>query len=503
MHTSHRTSARAPREPILTIAGRYACTDVLGQGATARVYRAWDKVLKIERAVKVLTAPAHARAPLAQRLQTEARLMVRLAHPHVLRVFDIGTDGDLDFVVMAVADESLQAHLDRHGPLPVAQAGRWMLQILSALQAAHAAGVVHRDVKPQNILLDGGKALLADFGIARADWSERQTRTNAALGSLAYMAPEQRIDAHNVGPQADLYAAAASFYVLITAGNPIDLFAAPLASPRWLILPDALAGVLRQAMAYDPAARFASADEMASALSAALALGGDVLGPPLPTLDDDDETVPEAVLYTEVRTPTVPDSQPLTSNWRALGGTLSALLLGLSVWLPIAGRSPQPVAPVPVPERSLQESPVGHLIPAWRRTPPATQPSPAPDVVSRAPLAEPAGGAVEGKLVPPEAAVPVPIPVLGPGTWEGTMGGEPVVLTLDVQGWRQKRTGTLVMPDGRSVSIRASFDPEQMSVTLDGPRRSRGALTMAADQREMRGTWRDGDAAPELRLERR
>ena len=160
--------------------------------------------------------------------------MAQLQHPNVLPVLDIGSEGAHNYVVMALAEGGSVSDKLRVGLSP-REAVDVMLPILSALAAAHASGVVHRDVKPQNILLDGNDTPpLADFGIAlidRAD-ADRRTRTGVVMGSLAYTAPEQRLDARAVTAQADVYAAGTTLYALLTRRSPMDLFVAPLHSER-------------------------------------------------------------------------------------------------------------------------------------------------------------------------------------------------------------------------------------------------------------------------------
>ena len=256
------------------LAGRYRLGRALGEGGMAKVFWAWDELLRVERAVKVLQ-PEAAESPLLRtRLLGEATAMARLNHPNVLRVMDLNADHSPPFVVMELATGgSLADRLERGGPLPVAEATHLIAQVGLALQAAHEAGIIHRDVKPQNVLVGaGGVALLADFGIAllSGDGDLRTTRTNVAMGSMCFMAPEQRLDARAVGPAADVYAAACALYNLITNENPIDLFTAAERSPRWLPVPAALRAVLRQATAFDPEARPLSARAFAEQLLAAL-----------------------------------------------------------------------------------------------------------------------------------------------------------------------------------------------------------------------------------------
>ena len=270
--------ARERQEDIPTTLadGRYTLGEVLGTGACATVYAASDQLLGVDRAVKVIGATASPRhEQLAERLVLEARAMARLSHPNILRVYDIGEDEGLHYVVMDRADNGSLAQLvDRVGALPPEVALRYTIQVLSALAAAHAQGVIHRDVKPQNILLSKSfAALLADFGIAMLTNEEalRSTRTNVGMGSFAYMAPEQRFDARHVAPSADLYSVASTLYFLLTGASPIDLFAVTdRKSDRWRSVSEELVDILQHALRYDPTERYQDARTMAADLRAAL-----------------------------------------------------------------------------------------------------------------------------------------------------------------------------------------------------------------------------------------
>ncbi len=266
---------RAVNSPPPRRIGRFELGPIIGQGGAATVYEAQDTLLGVKRALKQVIAPNEdARQSLRRRLYAEAQAMARIGHPNILRVYDVLEAGDTDYVVMELCEGgSLSAWLDAHGPMPPDLAVRYAIQILSALSAAHAAGVVHRDVKPQNILLDrNGAALLADFGIAliTSDDAVRTTRVGSAMGSLSYMPPEQRLDARSVGVRADIYAVGSTLYNLLTDRSPIDLFLEEPGSERWEGVPDALKPVLQRAVARDPAERFPDARAMATALLGAL-----------------------------------------------------------------------------------------------------------------------------------------------------------------------------------------------------------------------------------------
>ncbi len=255
--------------------GRFNLGKTLGQGGSATVFLAEDTLLGVKRAVKLVIAPNEdAREALRRRLRVEARAMAQIGHPNILRVYDVLQEGQDDIVVMELAEGgSLSGWLEANGPMPAPLAISYLIQVLSALSAAHAAGIVHRDVKPQNILLDrSGTALLADFGIALITSADavRTTRVGSAMGSLSYMPPEQRLDARSVGVAADIYACGSTLYNLLTAQSPIDLFMAEAESERWNGIPPRICDVLLRALSRDPAARYPTARAMALALHAIL-----------------------------------------------------------------------------------------------------------------------------------------------------------------------------------------------------------------------------------------
>ncbi len=259
------------RLPATLRDGRYVLGERLGQGGMAVVVVAHDTALGVDRAVKLLQPHGKRRATLRRRLKAEARAMARLNHPNILAIHDVGVEDGIDYVVMDLALGGSLHDLVRDGPLDPWVACSLMIQVLSALGAAHAQGIVHRDVKPHNVLMDlNGRAMLADFGIALLAGEERRTRTGVAMGSLAYMPPEQRLDAAGVGPRADLYAVGSTLYALITRRNPVDLFLAGPGSERWNGVPEPLRPILLRAVKMDPGQRWPDAGSFAHALLEAL-----------------------------------------------------------------------------------------------------------------------------------------------------------------------------------------------------------------------------------------
>ena len=251
------------------IANRYELLAPLGTGGTATVWRTLDTRLQVERALKLLnveTGPD--REGQRARLRNEARAMAKLSHPHVVQIHDVGEDGERDYIVMEwMTGGSLADRLKFNGPLSEKDAVAVGVQLLGALQAAHRSKIVHRDVKPGNVLLDErGVAHLCDFGIALHGHDVRNTKTGMALGSLSYMAPEQRRDARSVGPTADLYGLGCTLYNAVTCATPVDLYLAPGRSPRWTGISAQLVEVLRRATAAEPGDRYVDAEAMMQAL---------------------------------------------------------------------------------------------------------------------------------------------------------------------------------------------------------------------------------------------
>jgi len=254
--------------PAARIGQRYEQLRELGTGGTAVVFEAMDHVLHRRCAVKLLLeVPGPGGDARSARLRQEAAALASLDHPRVVRVYDLGEHEGRPFLAMEfVPGGSLADRLLASGPLTPAEAVDRILEVLDALDAAHSAGIVHRDVKPHNVLLrDDGTAALADFGIARNE-AVSHTRTGVALGSVDYMAPEQRIDARRAGPAADVYGVGCTLFHLLSGETPVDLYLAPAHSPRWEAIPGPLRSVLRQATSVDPGDRYQTAEAMGADL---------------------------------------------------------------------------------------------------------------------------------------------------------------------------------------------------------------------------------------------
>jgi tRNA A-37 threonylcarbamoyl transferase component Bud32 len=251
--------------------GRYRLVEVLGEGGMAIVYRAYDERLQVYRAIKVLSAALARHPTIRERFLNEARTMARLHHPNIVGVHDVVQQGEQPYIVMElVQGGSLMDHLSEHGVMQPRMALDCILALLGALGVAHEAGVIHRDIKPQNILVTAkGKPKVTDFGIAHVvdDNSDRSlTKTGSVMGTWGFMAPEQRVSARKVDGRSDLYAVGATLYTLLTNEMPVDLFAAEMDDTVLHGIEPALAAVIRKATRYRPDDRYADVEEMEDAL---------------------------------------------------------------------------------------------------------------------------------------------------------------------------------------------------------------------------------------------
>jgi TolB-like protein len=273
------------------LADRYTLVRELGRGGMATVYVARDLRHNREIALKVLSAELGPR--LTERFTREIELTARLSHPNILPLLDSGRVGDSAFYVMPLVGASLHSLLERTGPLPIEQAVRIAIEVADALDYSHRSGVVHRDIKPDNILLHQERAMVADFGIARVrDESAAQlTATGVSIGTPTYMSPEQVSGERVIDGRADVYALGCVLFEMLTGTPP---YAGP--SPRAIMarhmneppprartlratIPPALDAIMQRAMAKVPADRFASAGDMRDALAASLAQGASMSRP--------------------------------------------------------------------------------------------------------------------------------------------------------------------------------------------------------------------------------
>jgi len=283
---------------VLRKLGRYDIIRVLGKGAMGMVYEARDPDLERRVAIKTIRVDAlsqQATAEYEARFRTEARSAARLQHPHIVSVYDSGRHGDMAYLVMEfVQGDDLKQLLDRGITFSLAQSTHMMCDLLSALDYAHRQNVVHRDVKPANLLIEAnGRVKLTDFGVARIQDAGDATRTRGSMvGTLKYMAPEQ-VQGLAVDARADIFAAGVLLYQLLTGRRPFDgasdfaiiqqIVAAAPAAPSTVNaqLPPAIDAVVARALAPSREQRFANAQVFAVALEAAVATVADqTIAPP-------------------------------------------------------------------------------------------------------------------------------------------------------------------------------------------------------------------------------
>lgn len=337
------------------LGGRYRLDEPIGRGGMAAVWRATDTVLGREVAVKRLHAGLVSDEELIERFRREALLVARLSHPNLVHVLDRGDDAEGPYLVMELVEgENLKDRIRRVGALRPEEASTLCLQVALALSHAHGQGVIHRDIKAQNVLLTAdGQAKLADFGIARMIEAEAEsglTRTDMMVGSADYLSPEQA-DGRPVDGRTDVYSLGIVLYECLTGRLPFvgDSFVAvamkqcreALPDPRAISpnVPSWLAVHCMRAAEKDPAQRFPSAAAFAAALEAGPDLGGGtaVMSLPLRPATDEGETA---------RTP----RRRRIRRRRILGAvavllTLAAVGTGVGLYL----SSPESVPPVTTP----------------------------------------------------------------------------------------------------------------------------------------------------------
>ncbi len=299
--------------------GDYHLLRELGRGAMGVVFEArapGEAIVALKLLVPPPLLPDAEREGLQRRFTREARALSAIDHPNVVRVHEFGEAGGNFYLAMELLDgANLRELLSGRGPLPPAEAVSIAVQLCRALEAVHHAGIIHRDVKPENVIvLRDGTVKLTDFGVAWMENEATLTRTGGILGSPAYMSPEQ-ILGRSVDRRSDVFSVAATLYQLLTDRLPFTgsglmemahnvAYADP--SPLPSDIPRAIVRVVEQGLQKTPAARFASAADLAGALERALAApSGNRVSPPSPVA-----TTPTflAQVVAPAQTPTVHDA---------------------------------------------------------------------------------------------------------------------------------------------------------------------------------------------------
>lgn len=275
----------SPQHPLAELAtgallgNRYQIVRLLGQGGMGAVYQAYDRELERQVGLKVIRGDMAANPEILKRFKQELILARQITHKNVIRIFDLGQVEGLKFITMEYIDgENLQSVLRRKKKLEPAEAATIIAQVCRALEAAHAEGVIHRDLKPQNIMLDKtGRAYVMDFGIARSMIGDGMTQTGALIGTPDYMSPEQA-KGQPLDARSDLFSLGIIFYEVLTGRVPFDADttmgklwkrtnepARPVAELDNSI-PAGLSEIVRQCLEIDPHKRFASAAELLQAI---------------------------------------------------------------------------------------------------------------------------------------------------------------------------------------------------------------------------------------------
>ncbi len=264
---------------------RFRLEEKIGSGGMSTVYRAFDPTLERWVAIKVMHRDITDDPDQLERFRREARAVARLSHPHVVTVIDFGEDDGTPYIVLEyVEGETLKERIKRMGRLPVAEAVAYAIEIGRALSAAHAERLVHRDVKPQNVLIDSeGRGKVTDFGIARSLEADGLTATGRVLGTTDYVSPEQALG-HEVNEQSDVYSLGVVLYEALTGEVPFKAESQVGVAMQHVKepLPDvqrrrpevsaALAAVIEHATAKETANRYATVEDMVHELEEVLAI---------------------------------------------------------------------------------------------------------------------------------------------------------------------------------------------------------------------------------------
>jgi TonB family protein len=450
---------------------RYEVLGLLGVGGFASVYKVRNRNLERLEAFKVLNETRAAAAGFMERFIQEARIVASLEHPAIIRVHDFGNAGDLLWYTMSFIDgPSLALKLDRHGRLHEEETARLAVPLLDALDYAHARGVIHRDIKPGNVLLDAaGRPILSDFGIAKVSGGIARTATGFVLGSPGYLSPEQ-LRGEPVDGRSDLYSLGITLYEALTDSIPFDS-EEPMAtvvrriseeveplSKRVPGIDPELERIVLKSLARDRSSRYAEAREMKADLEGFLARvspengasGGEPSTGVLPV------SVPAAVpapfpasAAPAASVPGTSDARPVRKRARLLSFALAAIaVVVIAVFIRTSGRvaptsagtpaDPENRIRIPTPAASMSTAtavPAPTLVAAsafavpGEPTPTISVPAPARRAPARAAVPTPPAETRRAKYPPDFAEEPMLAP---PADLTATCAGKTVGVSMTV-----------------------------------------------------------------------
>lgn len=345
--------------------GRYCLVRSLGAGGMGEVYEAVDTTLERSVALKLLAADLVQDRDARQQFLREARAAAQINHPHVVTVHEVDQVGATVYLAMELAEGSLQDLLNAGQPVPWREATRLVAEACAGLAAAHAAGLIHRDLKPGNLLRVGGRVKLADFGLVKRAGTTTTAPGAGIKGTPAFMSPEQ-CRAEPVDVRSDIYALGATYFALLTgqvpfaSGGPFEVMFAhciqPIPDPGAVVagLPAACTAIVRRAMAKEPIDRYPTAAALLDALQM-------LLGEPVAS------TASAVPLADAGATVSISQVKPVRFRWRGLLALLAVglFLTGLGMWAWTSWKEPARIA---APAEEILQIPADGLsVPVGRR----------------------------------------------------------------------------------------------------------------------------------------
>ncbi len=385
---------------------RYELIEPIGIGGMAEVHRAWDTVLRRHVAIKLFQPGFDPAA--AQRFDNEVRVLAGLSHPALVSVYDADTAADTPFVVLRLVEGQTLHDRLALGPAPLDEVRRLGARLADALAHVHAHDLVHRDVKPANILLDHeGNAYLADFGLAHLTGATRLTRTNELVGTAAYLAPEQVLG-QEISHPTDVYALGLVLLECLTGrreyeGSEVEAAVARLHRPP--VIPEDVPADVRQLLA---GMTSSAPEDRPTAHDCAQVLVGSVPPPPVATAEADTEELPRAA--------TRPSWKALLATAGALVGAFTITLAATSGEAPTTSTPPGPTTQQAAPEAtSSSDAQRDEVEPQFVRTPQdggTTSVPTAPQVTTSAAPAEPVADDTRQPGPPPQSRTATTGPVV-------------------------------------------------------------------------------------------